>query len=220
MSSAHPSNTSSTFSNTETGSKAADPYKEKNADNQQISLRDKVEDLLSFIEAQKFGMMTTRQNQSGLLVSRCMALAARENGIDLIFHTNTESHKTDELHSDPHINVAFIKSGTGEWASLSGVASIETDRERVKGYYSQQIKAWIGDLGDGVHDGGPSDPRVGIIKVKVVTVSYALQKGTAISRGIEVAKGAITGSTAHTNKLREITEDELQKYRSIHQSAA
>jgi hypothetical protein len=56
--------------------------------------------------------MTTRQDQSGLLVSRCMALAAKESAVDLLFHTNTETGKTDELLSDPHVNMAFIKPNT------------------------------------------------------------------------------------------------------------
>lgn len=82
-------------------------------------------------------------------------------------------------------------------------------------YYSSQLKAWVGDLGDGVHDGSVKDPRIGIIKVKMITATYALQKGTAISRGIEIAKGTVTGSTANTNKLRELHAEEVQKYRSM-----
>lgn len=65
---------SSGFSNADTGSKPSDPYKAKNIDH--ASLRDKVEDLVHFIDSCKFGMMTTRA-QNGLLVSRCMALAAK-----------------------------------------------------------------------------------------------------------------------------------------------
>jgi len=63
------------FSNTDTGNKAADPYKEKNLENP--SLKDKVEDLITFMDKCKFCMMTTRIESSGLLVSRCMALAAK-----------------------------------------------------------------------------------------------------------------------------------------------
>ena len=63
------------FSNADTGNKPADPYKAKNIDEPQ--LKDKIEDLVSFIEACKFGMMTTRIASSGLLVSRCMALAGK-----------------------------------------------------------------------------------------------------------------------------------------------
>ena len=71
------------FSNTDTGNKPADPYKAKNIDEPQ--LKEKIEDLVSFIEACKFGMMTTRIADSGLLVSRCMALAGKvSTAVDLM----------------------------------------------------------------------------------------------------------------------------------------
>lgn len=63
------------FSNTDTGSKAADPYTEKNKD--ETSIKEKVDDLSEFVSACKFGMMTTRDASTGALVSRCMALAAK-----------------------------------------------------------------------------------------------------------------------------------------------
>ena len=62
------------FSNTDTGSKPADPYKETNISTP--DLKTKVEDLVAFIKTSKFGMMTTRIESSGLLTSRAMALAA------------------------------------------------------------------------------------------------------------------------------------------------
>jgi hypothetical protein len=65
----------STFSSTDTGSKPSDPYKAKNLDD--VSIKEKVEDLSEFISNCKFGMMTTRDGKTGRLVSRCMALAAK-----------------------------------------------------------------------------------------------------------------------------------------------
>lgn len=63
------------FSNTDTGSKPADPYTQKNLE-QPDDLKTKVGDLVDFVEKHKFCMMTTRI-KSGLLASRCMALAAK-----------------------------------------------------------------------------------------------------------------------------------------------
>jgi general stress protein 26 len=133
----------------------------------------------------------------------------QEDGLDLVFHTNTESGKTDDLESDKHINIAFLNS-SGEWASISGDASILTDREAVKKHYSKALKAWLGDLGDGKHNGGPDDPRIGVIKVKAITATYAIAKGTAVGRGVEIAKGVVTGSAPNVNKLREISTAEIE----------
>lgn len=63
------------FSNADTGSKPADPYTAKNKE--ETSVKEKVEDLVSFVDACKFGMMTTKDSETGGLVSRCMAVAAK-----------------------------------------------------------------------------------------------------------------------------------------------
>lgn len=68
------------FSNADTGDKPADPYKEKNY--QEVPLKEKVEGLVQFISNCKFGMMTTRIADTGLLTSRCMALAAKVSTSD------------------------------------------------------------------------------------------------------------------------------------------
>jgi general stress protein 26 len=140
--------------------------------------------------------------------------STQENGgIDLLFHTNTESGKTDDIASDPHINISQYNN-SGEWASVSGRASIITDREVVKKYYSPALKAWVGDLGDGKHDGGPNDPRIGVIKVELVTATYALARGTQAGGLVELAKGVVTGSAPKVNRLREISESEVQTWRT------
>ena len=65
----------SSFSNADTGSKPADPYTAKNL--QEPSLKEKVEDLQSFVDKSKFCLLTTQVADSDLLASRAMALAAK-----------------------------------------------------------------------------------------------------------------------------------------------
>jgi general stress protein 26 len=202
------------FSNTDTKDKPADPYKAGNKDDASVDV--KVEDLVKLMTSCKFGMMTTHEAKTNNLVSRCMALAATETGgIDLIFHTNTESGKTDDLDADSHVNMSFL-NGSGEWASISGKASIETDRSLVKKYYSAQLKAWLGDLGDGIHDGSENDPRIGVIRVKMTTATYSLTAKSLLTRVADIAQGAVTGKPATINALREINETEVSQWRTVH----
>jgi hypothetical protein len=107
-------------------------------------------------------------------------------------------------------------NGSGEWASVSGVAEIVTDRSLIKEHYSPALKAWLGDLGDGTHDGSANDPRIGIIRVKTVSVTYSITSKNFISRVADVAQGTITGNMPSINKLREINESEVQQWRSTH----
>jgi len=199
------------FSNTDTGSKPADPYTAKNKD--EPSLKEKVEDLIHFAEKQKFCLLTTITPE-GQVATRCMAVAGKENnGIDFIFHTNTESGKTDDLDANPQVNLGFLAS-SGEWASISGKATVVTDRAEVKKHYSEHLKVWLGDLGDGKHDGGPEDPRIGLIKVHSNTIQYATSRRSAIGSAVELAKSYVTGETAQVNKLRHLSEQEIQQWRS------
>lgn len=72
----------------------------------------------------------------------------------------------------------------------------------------------MGDLADGVHDGGPDDPRIVLIKVKTVTAQYAISNHTLIGSVVEFAKGVATGGAPSVNKLRHLTESEIQQWRS------
>ncbi|KND93310.1 Protein bli-3 [Tolypocladium ophioglossoides CBS 100239] len=202
------------FSNTSVGDKPADPYKKANEDDP--ALETKVDDLTELIKACKFGMMTTHEAATSNLVSRCMALASTEaGGIDLLFHTNTESGKTNDVSNDPNVNISFLNV-SGEWASISGKATIATDRDLIKEHYNPMLKAWLGDLGDGKHDGSENDPRMGIIRVKMNSATYALVAKNIFSRTAEVVQGAITGKPAHVNKLREISPSDVKEWRATH----
>lgn len=97
---------------------------------------------------------------------------------------------------------------------MSGEATVIADRDVVRKYYSPTLKAWVGDLGDGVHDGGPEDPRIAVIRVVARTATYAIAVGTSLGRGVEIIKGAVTGQPAEVNKLRELTEKELDECKS------
>merc|ERR1711874_596574 len=111
------------------------------------------------------------------------------------------------------VNIGFINN-SGEWASISGHASIETDREVVRKHYSPALKAWIGDLGDGTHDGGPNDPRIGVIRVKTNTAQYAVSRRTMVGGVVELAKGVVTGESPQVNKLRHLSEAEIEQWRA------
>ena len=200
-----------TGDNLDTGSKPADPYTTKAKED--VPLKDKIVELSKFMEDCKFAMMTTHEADSGLMTSRAMALAATEgHGIDLLFHTNTASGKTSSLASDPSINIAFL-SASGQWASVAGAAEVSTDRELVRKYYSPALKAWLGDLEDGTHDGGPEDPRIGIIRVTTKQVTYALSSRGVIGQTIEFAKGMVSGETPSFMRLKEITEEQCEMVR-------
>ena len=90
------------------------------------------------------------------------------------------------------------------------------DRVTVKKYYSPALKAWLGDLGDGTHDGGEDDPRIGVIRVEAKTATYQIARKTMVGRAVEMVQGVVTGDTPAVGKLREISENEISEWRWSH----
>ena len=106
-------------------------------------------------------------------------------------------------------NMSFLDPVSGAWASISGSASVVGDRATVEKYYSPTLKAWIGDMGDGVHDGGPSDPRIGVIKLEAKLATHVVATKGLLGRAVDTVKGAVQGSVPSINGIRELTKEEL-----------
>lgn len=72
----------------------------------------------------------------------------------------------------------------------------------------------FGDLGDGVHTGGPEDPRMALIEIKSKYIVY--WKSTVGKLGFmkEVGQAAMTGKVAQNGVQRQFTEDVIQGMRT------
>ena len=162
----------------------------------------RIEDLYALIESIETAMLTTRR-QDGRLVSRPMATQKRDPIADLWFVTDVESHKLDELEHDPHVNLAYFDTGSYEWVSVSGTASISTDRQKIRELYQPDWRAWFGEI-DEVRDGGPDDPRLALILVDADSVIYMKQEKSKPVVLFEVAKGMITGDRPDIGEVRRV----------------
>lgn len=181
----------------------ADPVREVNQD-LKTSPDKKIEDLYHLIEGISVCMMTTRCENTGKLVSRAMSPRKPNPKIpaDLWFFANNTTHKFEELKADPNVNLSFYKAGTAEWISVSGTAEIRNDRNKIEELYAPDIKAWFGDLGDGVHNGSATDPRISLIFVKADTVHYSLKDTSMPVQMFNIAKGMITGEPPKVSSER------------------
>lgn len=106
-------------------------------------------------------------------------------------------------------NMSFLDAASGAWASISGNASVMSDPAMVQKYYSPTLKAWLGDMGDGVHDGGPSDPRIGVIKLEAKLATHVAARKGMLGRAAETVKGAVKGDVPQVNSIRELNSEEL-----------
>jgi hypothetical protein len=100
-------------------------------------MRTELEKFYALVDQIEIAMMTTRR-PDGHLESRAMAIR--------------------DLEADPHVNLSYYNDRTREWISVSGLATISRDRQKIRELYATDWKAWFPEEGDPRH-GTPEDPR-------------------------------------------------------------
>src|SRR4026208_1167806 len=149
-------------------------------------------------------MMTTRR-PDGHLESRAMANQKRAGGADLWFVTNVGSGELRDIAQEPHVNLAYYKSGSYEWVSASGVARVSRDRAKIRELYEPDWKAWFGDGGD-PRGGTADDPRIVLIGVDVhAAVFLEVNKPKPVVL-FELAKGWLTGERVEPGETHALQE--------------
>src|SRR4029450_12849531 len=123
-------------------------------------MKTELDKFYGLIEVIKVAMMTTRR-PDGHLESRAMANQRQAAGADLWFVTAEGTGKLRDIAHDPHVNLAYYKTGSYEWGSALGVARVSKDRATIRELYEPDWKAWFGGGGHTRHGTG-GDPRIGL----------------------------------------------------------
>ena len=155
-------------------------------------MKSELQKLYDLIDEMEIAMLVTRR-PDGHLNSRAMDTQKRAAGADLWFVTTEGEGKILEIEHDPHVNLSYYNSKTREWISVSGLAKISRDRQKIREIYASDWKAWFPEEGDPRH-GTPDDPRMVLIGVDVhAAVFLDVNKPRPVVL-YEVVKGWMTGS--------------------------
>ena len=161
-----------------------------------------LEKFYDMVDDIEIAMMTTRR-PDGHLESRAMASQKRAAGADLWFVSCEDTAKLRDLVSDPHVNLAYYKDRTREWISVSGIATISRDRQKIHELYAADWKVWFPNEGDPRH-GTPDDPRMVLIGVDIhAAVFLEVTKPQPVVL-YEMAKGWLTGSDPDIGEMHHI----------------
>lgn len=165
-------------------------------------MKNELEKFYALVETIDIAMMTTRR-PDGHLESRAMATQKRAVGADLWFVTAEGSAKLRDLESDPHVNLAYYRERTREWISVSGVATISRDRQKIRELYGTSWKPWFPEEGDPRH-GSPDDPRMVLMGIDIhAAVFLEVDKPQPVVL-FELAKGWLTGQPPDVGKMHRI----------------
>jgi general stress protein 26 len=165
-------------------------------------MSDSLSKLYDLVDEIEIAMMTTRR-ADGHLEARPMATQKRAAGADLWFVSAEGTAKLRDLEHDPHVNLAFYKDRTREWISVSGLATMSRDRDRIRELYAPDWKIWFTEEGDPRH-GTPEDPRMVLIGVKIHgAVFMEVNKPQPVVL-YEMAKGWFTGGTPDVGDVHTV----------------
>src|SRR5512134_121416 len=158
--------------------------------------------LYEHIDDIEIGMMTTRRSD-GHLQSRAMATQKRAEGADLWFVTSDGTQKLRDLAADPHVNLSYYKDRTREWVSVSGIATITRDRQKIHELYAPDWTMWFPDEGDPRH-GTKDDPRFVLIGVDVHAAEFLEVNKPQPVVLFELIKGWVTGTEPEIGEMHRV----------------
>ena len=76
-----------------------------------------------------------------------MTTQKRAAGADLWSVVAEGTGKLTDIHAEPHVNLAYYKDRTREWVSVSGLATLSRDRDKMRGLYAPDWSMWFGERG-------------------------------------------------------------------------
>jgi general stress protein 26 len=125
-------------------------------------------------------------DDKGRIHARPMAIFELEDDGSVLFITDESSAKVHEIESEPHATV-ICQKGWNSTVTLSGIASLFRDPDRVRQNWKKEYEAWFPD--------GPADPRIVLVRVNAEQGEYWDNSGLRAFRYLtQAAKAAITGN--------------------------
>ena len=165
-------------------------------------MKPELQTFYELVEELEVAMMTTRRSD-GHLESRAMATQKRAGGADLWFVAADGTGKLADIEADPHVNLAYYKDRTREWVSVSGLATLSRDRDKIRELYEPDWKIWFGAEEDPRH-GTADDPRMVLIGVDIHAASFLEVTKPQPVVLYELAKGFLTGDAVELGQTQHI----------------
>lgn len=134
----------------------------------------------------KFAMFTTRHHGDHL---HSRPMTTQNSKIDedssLWFFMSRRGEPVADVQADGVVNVVYADPGDDCYVSISGTAAVVEDAAKKKQLWSKLAEAWF--------PGGPTDPDLALVQVKIIHANYWDVKDSKIVQLFTMAKAAVTG---------------------------
>lgn len=151
------------------------------------------EKLVEMIKDIQFTMLTTVNNKGKLHSRPMVTLEIKKEKFDgtLWFFTKRDSLKVQEINKEKEVNLSYANPDSQRYISLSGLASVENDRNKMKELWKPALKSWFPDELE--------DPELALIKVEVDSAEYWEAPPSKVVQTMGMAKSILTGKPVEQN---------------------
>ena len=143
-----------------------------------------------------FCMFTSMDGEE--LRSRPMAAYVERDENRILFLTDAESHKDEEVAARPNVNLAFADAGSHSYVSVTGRAAVSNDREKIRDIFNVPAKAWWDS---------PEDPSIRLLVVTPHDAQYWDNPGK-IRSYIKMAAAAVSSARPDMGDNAKVTMTE------------
>jgi len=115
---------------------------------------------------------------------------------DLWFFTAASSLKVDEVTNSPKVNVSFADPENQRYVSVTGVARLVRDREKIDELWRPEFKIWFPK--------GKDDPEVALLCVSLEKGEYWDSPGSTIGYALSFVSSLITGKQPDLGENKKV----------------
>ena len=154
------------------------------------SPRDQTAHFISLLKKFNTAMLVTHSGEHGFH-ARPMAIAQIEDDGRLWFISGKDTAKIHEIEVDSHVHI-MAQNGDSAFLSLSGLASLVVDPEKIAALWKEPFRVWF--------PAGKDDPDIELIAVRAESGEFWDGTGTNRFRYLwEAAKAYVTGNAPETD---------------------
>ena len=154
-----------------------------------------MEKLKDVIDGMDTAMFTTVSGD-GSLASRPLRMQEIDEDGAMWFVTDRGSHKADEIHAHPQVNVSFVAPQDNTYVSISGRATVLFDKARLHDLWSPAMMVFYPD--------GLDDPDLCVLRVDMESAEYWDSPGGLVGNALYLAMAAVTGDAGVLSENRSM----------------
>ena len=155
----------------------------------------KTEKLFELIEGIEYAMLVT-ETSSGALRSRPMSARTTDSDLCVWFLTNKDSAKVLEIEENQKVNVSFSRPDDFTFISISGIASVTDDPDKIEEVWTTDAGIWFPD--------GKDDPDLALIRVQPTDAEFWCPKNGIFVSLFKMAKAVMDGEQPDLGRNEQV----------------